>query len=661
MVAYSQHISEHKRPQHFIQVDSTVVTRAVISQMNQGSSGCVIVAEQGSLVGIFVYRDVVKAVAAEVALDTVPIGALMTHPVITLTEAEATNSEFIRQQFDQHLVSHLPVVNPHGQVIQVLTPACLTQRMLLSPPVTTSLTVDAHPVPDPTLAIAQPIQELERQVQALTAQLELAYEFEATLQHITDRVRDSLDEDQIIQSTVRALAQGLGVDCCNAALFDRDQGTSIVRYEYTASSDILAYKGRISHMADFPELYDQLLLGWHFQFCSLVPNPKRGQVAMLTCPIQDEKGVLGDLWLVNQSHYSFSEPDIRLVRLVANQCAIALRQARLYQEAQAQVQELERLNQLKDDFLSTVSHELRTPMASIKMATQMLEVALQRGSYAVPPPAAAPSGSSTDSHPGHLTPQAIAAANLTGDKVDRYLQILRHECQRETNLINDLLDLARIDAGSIPLSPIPIILNPWLTQISTSFVDRTRTQQQILVLDLAPDLPTLTTDISCLERILTELLQNACKYTPAGERITLGAKTSQQTISVITKPTDHTPTTRQKTAHGDELTEEPGTSSPVVTPPPVSSLPPASLLISVTNSGVEIPASERDRVFDKFYRIPNGDPWKHGGTGLGLTLVKKLAERLQGKIWLDHVGGQTSFILQIPITLSAPLLLPKNE
>ena len=73
----------------------------------------------------------------------------------------------------------------------------------------------------------------------------------------------------------------------------------------------------------------------------------------------------------------FEELEIRLVQQVSNQCAIALRQSRLYQAAQAQVEELERLNQLKDDFLSTVSHELRTPMANIKMATQMLEITLK--------------------------------------------------------------------------------------------------------------------------------------------------------------------------------------------------------------------------------------------------------------------------------------------
>jgi signal transduction histidine kinase len=493
---------------------------------------------------------------------------------------------------------------------------------------------------------------LERQVQSRTMQLKLAYEFEATLQQITDRVRDSLDEDQIIQGTVQSLAQGLGADCCNAALFDLDQGTSIVRYEYTASSNILAYRGRVSLMADFPELYTQLLQGWDFQFCSLMPNPKRGQVAMLTCPIQDDQGVLGDLWLVNQSYDCFSEQDIRLVRLVANQCAIALRQARLYQEAQAQVQELERLNQLKDDFLSTVSHELRTPMASIKMATQMLEVALQRGEYAVAASADEMSLPNSGGGRSLVAAPAVRPLHQVSDKVDRYLKILRDECQRETNLINDLLDLARIDAGSIPLRPIPIALASWLPQISTPFTERTRSQQQKLSLVMPPELPALATDLSCLERILTELLHNACKYTPAGGEITLSVQTCRPQPIVKPKSTKRQTSSKRKASlELGETRPVPEHSNGAVVTTNVATEPPA-VYFSVSNSGIEIPASECERIFDKFYRIPNGDPWKHGGTGLGLTLVKKLTERLQGNIWIESGSGLTSFILQFPLTLA---------
>ena len=432
--------------------------------------------------------------------------------------------------------------------------------------------------------------DLEHQVQTRTAQLQLAYDFEATVKHIMEKVRDSLDEDQILQTAVEELASTLGVKCCNAALFNLEAGTSTVRYEY--SSDLPPVQGRVSQLAAFPELYNQLLTSQTFQFCSLLIYPERGQVAMLTSAIFDDQGVLGDLWLIDQSQRIFSQRDLQLVQQVANQCAIALRQARLYQVAQTQVEELERLNQLKDDFLSTVSHELRSPMSSIKMATKMLEITLQRTGI-------------------------LDAADSTAA---RYLQILRSECNRETSLINDLLDLARLDAGTDLLNLTRVDLPAWIAEIAAAFETRTREQQQTLETHLPPNLPALITDQSYLERILTELLHNACKYTPSGETIAI-------TVALEGGEDGKTPLL-----------------------PSSSSLASLALNLQVSNSGVSIPASERDRIFDKFYRIPNNDPWKHGGTGLGLALVKKLTECLGATIRVESAQRQVTFILSFPLT-----------
>lgn len=412
---------------------------------------------------------------------------------------------------------------------------------------------------------------LERQVKARTAQLEMAFDFEASLKRITDRVRDSLDESHILQTAVRELAQCLGVNCCNAALFDLDKNTSTICYEHV-SAGVSPYRGRVSRLQDFPELYEPLLRGEHFQFCSIMPNPLRGRVAMLACPIQDDKGVMGDLWLVKQSYHAFSDQDIRLVQQVANQCAIALRQAQLYQAAQAQVKELERLNHLKDDFLSSVSHELRTPMSNMRMAIQMLEVSLR------------PTGLLESSETPH-----------------RYFQILKEECRRETNLINDLLDLARLDAHHEPLVLNTLKLQTWIQKVIEPFTSRFQQQHQTLINELPADLPPLTTDFFHLERVLGELLQNACKYTPAHESIRLSAQ-------VI----------------------------------------PEGMAIHVCNSGVEIPAAELAHVFDKFYRVPKNDPWKHGGTGLGLALVRKLTEHLNGTIAASSGDRWTCFTVTLP-------------
>ncbi|HEY9762714.1 MAG TPA: GAF domain-containing protein [Trichocoleus sp.] len=427
---------------------------------------------------------------------------------------------------------------------------------------------------------------LERDVEQRTSELRTALEFEATLKRITDRVRDSLDQKQIMLTAVKELAEALGVKGSNTALYDLEQGTSTIYYEYNQS--LPSYQGRVAQMEAFPEVYHQLLEGQYFQFCSKDPNPVRGHVAMLACPILDDRGVLGDLWLIKDKDCGFYELEIRLVQQVANQCAIAIRQARLYQAAQTQVEELERLNTLKDDFLSTVSHELRTPVTSMRVALQLLGVTLNQ---------------EFDLNAELQKPKTEQ------NRIARYFLILQEECEREISLINDLLDLQRLDVGSHPVHLEAVVLEEWLPGLVNGFMARAKNRQQTLKLKIENNLPVLNTDLASLERILAELLNNACKYTPPGEQICLKVMASKR--------------------KGDE-----------------------PLQFCITNTGVDIPSEELPRIFDKFYRVPSADPWKQGGTGLGLALVQKLVMYLGGEIVVKSADKETAFTVKLPTQLS---------
>lgn len=427
--------------------------------------------------------------------------------------------------------------------------------------------------------------DLEQQVAQRTAQLQTALDFEATLKRITDRVRDSLDVNQIMLTAVEELTEALGAKGSNTALYDLDQRTSTIYYEYNSyNSPIPAYQGRVAHMAAFPEVYDQLLNGQYFQFCSMEPNPDRGDVAMLVCPILDDRGVLGDLWLINGCDYGYRDIEIRLVQQVTNQCAIAIRQARLYEAAQSQVAELERINTLKDDFLSTVSHELRTPVTSMRVALQLLGAT--------------------------LTQECNLAEELHKPKAEqtriaRYYHILQEECEREISLINDLLDLQRLDGGNHPIQTESIVLKTWLPNWVESFITRAKSRDQTLTLSTAPTLPVVHTDLASLERILAELLTNACKYTPPGEHIQIRVE-------------------------------------------PVSDAPQSQVQFVIVNTGVSIPEAELSHIFDQFYRVLSTDPWKQGGTGLGLALVRKLSRHLGGDVTVMSTAHSTCFTVTLP-------------
>ncbi len=242
---------------------------------------------------------------------------------------------------------------------------------------------------------------------------------------------------------------------------------------------------------------------------------------------------------------------------------------KLHQATQARLQELETLCLIKDDFLGTASHELRAPMANIKMAIHLLEIVLGQHDY-------------------------FSADPL----IARYFQILKSECHHEKQLINNLLDLARLEAERCSPNLTLLDFNLWIPHIVEPFLERAEQQQQTLQLNVMNNLPLFETIPEDLGRILTELLQNACKYTPAGEAVQVSTW-----------------------ATFDEI------------------------CLQVCNSGAEIPAKHLPHIFDKFYRI---DASRQNGTGLGLALVKKLVELLGGSIQVGSENLRTTFTVKLP-------------
>ncbi|BAY97213.1 two-component sensor histidine kinase [Tolypothrix tenuis PCC 7101] len=253
------------------------------------------------------------------------------------------------------------------------------------------------------------------------------------------------------------------------------------------------------------------------------------------------------------------------------------------ESVQAQLEEMESLNRLKDEFLSTVSHELRTPLTNMKMAIQMLGIALNQEQNFF---------------------SEMEKPQIERSKAARYYEILDNECDREINLISNFLDLQRLDNNTKPLVLETIQVQQWLWRVVELFKARNRNScQQKLRLSIANSLPLLTCDPFSLERILIELLTNACKFSPPDAEITISAQMKSQNMQ-----------------------------------------------FQVINSGVEIPSCELPRIFDKFYRIPSNDPWKQGGTGLGLALVQKLTKLLGGTIEVESGSNRTCFAIQLPLS-----------
>jgi two-component system CheB/CheR fusion protein len=247
------------------------------------------------------------------------------------------------------------------------------------------------------------------------------------------------------------------------------------------------------------------------------------------------------------------------------------------------MEELQRLNLIKDDFLSTVSHELRTPLTNMDMASRMLRLRLEEQGLLA----------NHDADVNHLI---------------RYMDILEEQCHQERELIEDLLDLQRLNADAYELDLKAITLDDWLMEIAASFQDRAWENQRQFEVLIPADLPEVQSDPGVLKRIIMELLNNACKYTPPGERICLDAQTIDP--------------------------EDASTSW---------------LQIRICNSGIEITPEDQEHIFEPFYRVVQGDRWSKRGTGLGLPLAKKFTHRLGGSIHVESSSGQTRFVLQLPL------------
>jgi two-component system, sensor histidine kinase and response regulator len=249
--------------------------------------------------------------------------------------------------------------------------------------------------------------------------------------------------------------------------------------------------------------------------------------------------------------------------------AIATRVNRSNQviKLQQQMQALREMNVIKDDMLSTVSHDMRAPLMNMKMAIEMLQIC--------------------------------------GDspKRDHYLEILRDECLRESQMVDNLLDLKRLESRDYQLIAEPLDLQPWLTEVVERFRLRTEVADQRLSLD-APNQP-IACDRSSLERVVVELVNNACKYTPGGGSIEIIARVNRD-------PSKATWTL---------VVQNQATIAPEILP----------------------------HIFDKFYRGPKSQQ-QATGSGLGLALVKEFVQRLGGAIEASCEGSWTRFVIELPMT-----------
>ena len=291
-----------------------------------------------------------------------------------------------------------------------------------------------------------------------------------------------------------------------------------------------------------------------------------GQAA-LAAPIVGRGRRMGVLIVVGRRAPLFASDDLDLVQLLADQAAIVLDGARLYADLATANRDLSEATRVKSEFLANMSHELRTPLNAILGFS------------------------------GLLTEQI--ATSLT-DRQQRFLSNIREAGQHLLELINDVLDLSKVEAGKLDLRPEVVTLDVLLEPVCAGTRGAAQAKGVKFEVD-APHGESLFVDQTRVRQILFNLLSNAVKFTPRGGTVTLSAR-----------------------AAGTDL------------------------LIGVADSGVGIPRDSYDRVFGVFERLHEGQV-DAGGTGLGLALTKRLVEEMRGRISFESEEGHgTTFRVVLP-------------
>ncbi|XZO00139.1 MAG: CBS domain-containing protein [Microcoleus sp.] len=561
--------------------------------------------------GIITEYDIVQALFLELDFEQTAVQKVMVTPLLLIKPADSLWTA--HKQMQQQQVQRLVVCGGRGELLGIITQTSLLR--VLDPTemyrVVKQLQHSVYQLQAEKVELLQSRNtKLEQQVRERTAKLHEQVQRDRLLTQIALRIHQSLNLEEILNASVDEVRQVLHAD--RVAILHLESSNSGIVVAESVAEDWSSILGEI-----FPDMWQE---GESVQEQQIYAVPQIDQTtvsperyarfqkaqikAYLIVPILQDSNLWG-MMCVHQCSKSrqWQSSEVDLLLQLATQVAIAIQQAQLYQqvqnlntdlerqvqertaELQQKVHELQHLNIIKDEFLSTVSHELRTPLANMKMAIHMLKV------------------------------------SPTQERRQVYLEILEQECTRETDLINALLDLQRLEAAACPIDLEPVNLQVWLPNIIEPFYTRAQNRHQHLLVEFPANLPTINSNRASLGRILAELLNNACKYTANEGEIALRVKSKG-------------------------IKKRPGKPASVLKP---------EIEFTIRNES-EIPKEELPRIFEKFYRVPNADPWKQGGTGLGLALAQKLVEQLEGKIEVESGNGNTTFTVTFPANPDRPLV-----
>lgn len=426
-----------------------------------------------------------------------------------------------------------------------------------------------------------------------------------TLQKISRLLSTTMDETEIFEKITEEHLTELGFDKAVSFLIGPEQFSSLdgnleiklkIGYNENEVKEIFAsklvkknFEPAIKHsqiISSLDQKMDQNDLESIIKICKIS--------SFICAPIVIKDGVIGALFVGSESTYApITLGDKEIVAILATQIGQSIENAKLFEETWRSHQELETkvkqrtkelsealeeiqaMSKRKTDFVSAVSHELRTPLTSIKGYAALLSAG-KLG--AISPP------------------------------VKERLEKINKHSDDLTQLINNLLDISRIESGKVEMRMEDVDLQKLLDSIADLFAPQFKEKQIDFLRELQQDLNTIPADKNQLQRVFINLLSNALKFTPAKGKITVRAKKIKDFMQ-----------------------------------------------IDVQDTGLGIADDNLNKIFEEFYREDNEINQNLKGTGLGLSLAKYIVEAHKGKIWVSsrlNQGATFSFTLPLPTGLA---------
>jgi len=411
-------------------------------------------------------------------------------------------------------------------------------------------------------------------------------EYLAASAEIGRLVTSTLDLDAIFTRTVNLIVERFGFYHASIFIID-ESGFNAVLKEATGTAGQKMKKrehslpvGSKSTVGTATESEDVVVINNTALDPRHRPNPLLPETKAETAiPLHAGNRLIGALDIQSTEVNAFSDDDVAILQLLADQIAVGIDNARSYNIAQQAVEEMREVDRLKSQFLANMSHELRTPLNSIIGFARVILKGID--------------GPTTELQQQDLTAIFNSGQHLLG-------------------LINDILDLSRIEAGKMDLTFEEVNLNELITSVMSTAAGLVKDKDVKLITEVKEDLPMIRADAMRIRQVLINFLSNAAKFTEEGEIIV------KATLEEITK------------------------GQPAV-------------MISVVDSGPGIAHEDQDKLFQPFSQVDASLTRKVGGSGLGLSICHHLIQMHNGQIGVHSAPGKGStFYFTIPTLQNNP-------